>query len=85
MPDAIVAEAVEEATKELIKRGIIEAVERLRAGGEEVTVKEVAREWAVRYCIFAGLPREEAEKVVDEGKLKEVCGEAVRKAYEKYV
>jgi len=75
-----VKKVVTQHLEESIKKSLEEA---LKTG--EIKVEEAARRWAIHYCEFAGLTPEEAEKVVKERKVLEVCAERVAKAYAEYL
>jgi len=80
MPQVSVDEVVKQSIEEGIKGSIQKALE-----DGNTTVEEAAKEWAVKYCEFSGLPHEEAVKAAEEAKVEEVCGARVAEAYEKFV
>jgi len=80
MPNVDVKRVAKQSIEEGIKKSIQEAL-----GDENTTVEEAAKEWAVKYCEFAGLPHEEAVEAAEGAKVEEVCGARVAEAYEKFV
>jgi len=75
---------IQKGVGQQIAEGIKESVRKALEEGN-VKVEEVAKKWAIRYCEFAGFPREEAEKIVEAGQLAEKCGARVAEAYLRYV
>jgi len=77
-----IKKAVEEGVTKAMQESVVESIRKsVPPEGEVVPVGVAAKEWATRYCMFAGFKREDAEKIVKEGKLKEKCAEKVREEY----